>query len=233
MVVVVIVGMMATIAMPRIGTTVARSRIAALEVVVGSDMANAFALAARTRRPVTLTYDGTTKQLLTKDRASGITLSARYLGQAADLSVTRVTLSPAMGVYLAMRGNRKEDLKSGRQPDENYAREVMQLFTIGLNQLNADGTAKTSGGKTIDTYTLAQITELARVFTGWDFDTVDPTSGDCSYMQRPMKHNAAKFSTRTSLRRSSAPRSQASATSPNRWWCRSTPRSRCWSPART
>ena len=104
MVVVVIVGMMATIAMPRIGTTVARSRIAALEVVVGSDMANAFALAARTRRPVTLTYDSTTKQLLTKDRASGITLSARYLGQAADLSVTRVTLSPATGITIFPTG---------------------------------------------------------------------------------------------------------------------------------
>ncbi len=108
-----------------------------------------------------------------------------------------VTLSPAMGVYLAMRGNRKEDPKSGRQPDENYAREVMQLFTIGLNQLNADGTAKTSNGKTIDTYTLQQITDLARVFTGWDFDidSSDTDGNDYSYMKRPMKHNASRFST--------------------------------------
>ena len=108
-----------------------------------------------------------------------------------------VTLSPAMGVYLAMRGNRKEDVKSGRQPDENYAREVMQLFTIGLNQLNADGTAKTSNGKTVDTYTLQQITDLARVFTGWDFDidSSDTDGNDYSYMKRPMKHNASRFST--------------------------------------
>ena len=106
-----------------------------------------------------------------------------------------VTLSPAMGVYLAMRGNRKEDPRTGRQPDENYAREVMQLFTIGLNQLNPDGTPKTSNGKTIDTYTLAQITELARVFTGWDFDTSEPGGADFSYMKRPMKHTATRFST--------------------------------------
>src|SRR5260221_9965730 len=49
-----------------------------------------------------------------------------------------VTLSPAMGIYLSTRGNQKEDARSGRQPDENYAREVMQLFTIGLYRLNPD-----------------------------------------------------------------------------------------------
>ena len=108
-----------------------------------------------------------------------------------------VTLSPAMGVYLAMRGNRKEDPKTGRQPDENYAREVMQIFTIGLSQLNPDGTPKLSGGKSIDTYTLTQITDLARVFTGWDFDTAAPSGADASYMQRPMVNTASRFSTGT------------------------------------
>jgi uncharacterized protein (DUF1800 family) len=106
-----------------------------------------------------------------------------------------VTLSPAMGVYLAMRGNRKEDPKTGRQPDENYAREVMQLFTIGLSMLNADGTPQLSNGKTTDTYALSQITELARVFTGWDFDTAAPNGADPSYMQRPMVNTASRFST--------------------------------------
>jgi hypothetical protein len=52
-----------------------------------------------------------------------------------------VTLSPAMGAYLNMRGNRRSDA-AGRLPDENYARELMQLFTIGLYQLNADGTQR-------------------------------------------------------------------------------------------
>lgn len=121
-------------------------------------------------------------------------LEARCFGTFRDL-LEGVTLSPAMGVYLAMRGNRKEDPKTGRQPDENYAREVMQLFTIGLNQLNADGTPKTSNGKTVDTYTLDQITALARVFTGWDFDTTAPNGNDFAFMNRPMVHTASRFST--------------------------------------
>jgi uncharacterized protein (DUF1800 family) len=81
-----------------------------------------------------------------------------------------VTLSPAMGHYLNTRGNQKEDPTKGRVPDENYAREVMQLFTIGLNELNLDGTVKTSGGKGIDSYSANDVSELARVFTGYDFD---------------------------------------------------------------
>ena len=103
-----------------------------------------------------------------------------------------VTLSTAMGVYLNMRGNRKEDAKTGRLPDENYAREVMQLFTIGLSQLNADGSPKLSGGQPQDSYTQAQITALARVFTGWDFDAASAT--DPSFMRRPMVHIASRFS---------------------------------------
>ena len=79
-----------------------------------------------------------------------------------------VTLSPAMGNYLSMRGSRKAD-SSGRQPDENYAREVMQLFTIGLTELNADGTPRTQAGVPIDSYGQADVAGLARVFTGWDY----------------------------------------------------------------
>ncbi|WP_431289131.1 DUF1800 domain-containing protein [Roseateles chitinivorans] len=123
-------------------------------------------------------------------------LEERCFGTFREL-IEGVTLSPAMGVYLAMRGNRKEDAKTGRQPDENYAREVMQLFTIGLNQLNPDGTPKMVSGKTVDTYTLQQITDLARVFTGWDFDidSADVNGLDFSYMKRPMRQNASRFST--------------------------------------
>jgi uncharacterized protein (DUF1800 family) len=105
-----------------------------------------------------------------------------------------VTLSPAMGVYLAMRGNQKEDTKTGRVPDENYAREVMQLFSIGLVQLNADGSPKLgSDGKPLETYTQAQITELARVFTGWDYDGASST--DPAYVKKPMVNNPARFAT--------------------------------------
>jgi uncharacterized protein (DUF1800 family) len=104
-----------------------------------------------------------------------------------------VTLSCGMGVYLNMRGNQKEDAASGRQPDENYAREVMQLLTIGLNELNADGTLKTSGGNPVETYGQSTVTGLAKVFTGWDFDA--PVAGTPGHMRRPMAFNAARHST--------------------------------------
>ena len=82
-----------------------------------------------------------------------------------------VTLNPAMGYYLNTKGNRKEDPATGRVPDENYAREVMQLFSIGLYQLNLDGTPKTDAqGHRIDSYSQADVTNLARVFTGYDVD---------------------------------------------------------------
>lgn len=81
-----------------------------------------------------------------------------------------ITLNPAMGFYLNTRDNRKEDGR-GRQPDENFAREVMQLMTIGLSQLNADGTVKTgTDGQPLDTYTQDDVTNLARVFTGYVLD---------------------------------------------------------------
>ncbi len=79
-----------------------------------------------------------------------------------------VTLSTAMGAYLSIKGSAKTD-SSGRQPDENYAREVMQLFTIGLVKLNADGTPELQNGASIDSYNEADVTGLAGVFTGWDF----------------------------------------------------------------
>jgi uncharacterized protein (DUF1800 family) len=82
-----------------------------------------------------------------------------------------ITLNPAMGSYLSTRGNRKEDTRTGRVPDENYAREVMQLFTIGLYQLNNDGSNKLdAAGKPIETYNNSDVSNLARVFTGYDFD---------------------------------------------------------------
>ena len=96
-------------------------------------------------------------------------LEANAFGNFRNL-LEAVTLSPAMGNYLSMRGSRKADT-SGRQPDENYAREVMQLFTIGLVELNADGTPQLAGGATVDSYGQPDVTGLARVFTGWDYST--------------------------------------------------------------
>lgn len=83
----------------------------------------------------------------------------------------RVTLNAGMGMYLNTKGNLKEDAKTGREPDENYAREVMQLFSIGLYELNPDGTEKKGpDGKPIETYVQSDVTNLARVFTGYDHD---------------------------------------------------------------
>ncbi len=78
-----------------------------------------------------------------------------------------VTYSPAMGTYLTYIGNQKANPNNGSVPDENYAREVMQLFTIGLVELNRNGTERTdSQGQPIETYDNTDITELAKVFTG-------------------------------------------------------------------
>jgi uncharacterized protein (DUF1800 family) len=86
-----------------------------------------------------------------------------------------VTLSPMMGVYLSHIRNGKAT--STTQPDENYAREIMQLFTIGLHQLQPDGTLKLDqNGLPISTYDQKTITEMAKVFTGWQFYNTAPTT---------------------------------------------------------
>jgi len=95
------------------------------------------------------------------------TLDAGVDGSYRDL-LESVSKSPAMGHYLTFRGNQKEYPLAGRYPDENYAREIMQLFSIGLYELNQDGTLRLDGnGKPIETYGVADIKGLAKVFTGW------------------------------------------------------------------
>ena len=100
------------------------------------------------------------------------TLARNAFGNYRQL-LEDVTLHPAMGYFLNTKGNQKENTSTGRVPDENYAREVMQLFTIGVYELNLDGTVKTSGGVPVESYTQADVSGLARVFTGYDFDTSD------------------------------------------------------------
>jgi uncharacterized protein (DUF1800 family) len=96
-------------------------------------------------------------------------LCANAFGNFRTL-LERVTLNAGMGFFLNTKGNLKEDA-NGRQPDENYAREVMQLFTIGLYELNADGSLRLdANSRPIETYGQSDITNLARVFTGYDWD---------------------------------------------------------------
>lgn len=81
-----------------------------------------------------------------------------------------VTLHPAMGVYLNMLGNQKPDEARNIRPDENYARELLQLFTVGLVELNADGTErKGADGVPLATYDQSVIEGFANVFTGWNY----------------------------------------------------------------
>lgn len=81
-----------------------------------------------------------------------------------------VTLSPAMGVYLSMLGNQKPNPVLNIRPDENYARELMQLFTIGLIELNQDGTVRVDAqNQPIPTFDQDIIEGFAHVYTGWTF----------------------------------------------------------------
>lgn len=103
----------------------------------------------------------------------GLALGAYYdillrnaLGNYRQL-LEEVTLSPAMGRYLSMYRNRKPDPANNIQSDENYAREVMQLFSIGLVKLNRDGSPVLAGGQAVPTYDGDVVRGFARVFTGW------------------------------------------------------------------
>ncbi len=96
------------------------------------------------------------------------TLNTHAFGNYRDL-LGAITLNVAMGYYLNTKGNKKAS--GGSQPDENYSREVMQLFTIGLVELNQNGTPKLDGsGNKIDTYAASDVSNLAQVLTGYDLD---------------------------------------------------------------
>jgi uncharacterized protein (DUF1800 family) len=111
---------------------------------------------------------------------------ADYLDMLADKGaqgyrqlLEGVSRHPTMGVYLSHLRNRKADARTGRVPDENYAREVMQLFSIGLVQLDLDGTAKSTGGVPIETYGQSDIAGLAKVFTGFSYACPDWPDNNC------------------------------------------------------
>jgi uncharacterized protein (DUF1800 family) len=124
-----------------------------------------------------------------------------------------ISLSPSMGIFLSHIRNRKEDPATGRLPDENFARELMQLFSIGLQELNIDGSLKLGpNGQPIETYNNDDVMALAKVFTGWswglpnnqltenNFRNANPdysVSGDQKYdLQRmkayPLQHSDAE-----------------------------------------
>lgn len=96
-------------------------------------------------------------------------LAEHAFGNYRDL-LEAVTRSPIMGMYLSMLGNQKPNAERNIRPDENYAREVMQLFSIGLVELNQDGSEKRDAdGNSIATYNQDIIKAYAHVYTGWNF----------------------------------------------------------------
>lgn len=108
--------------------------------------------------------------------------------------LTNISTNAAMGAFLTFLGNRRANAATGAVPDENYARELMQLFTIGLQRLNADGTVQTgAGGQPVETYTQDDITGLARVFTGWNLANSDNTTPE--RMRLPMVNTASQHET--------------------------------------
>jgi uncharacterized protein (DUF1800 family) len=96
-------------------------------------------------------------------------LARNAFGNYRDL-IEEVTLHPSMGVYLSMLGNEKPDPANNIRPDENFARELMQLFSIGLVELNQDGSVMTDSlGQPIPTYDQSIIEGFAHVYTGWTY----------------------------------------------------------------
>ena len=104
-----------------------------------------------------------------------------------------VARSPAMGIFLSHQGNKKANPDLGVRPDENFSRELIQLFTLGLSELNVDGSANYDGDATtvgdsgstpVPTYTQTDVEELAKVMTGWDlvnnnrYGNASSTQGD-------------------------------------------------------
>ena len=104
-----------------------------------------------------------------------------------------ISTNAAMGLYLTFLGNAKANAATGSIPDENYARELMQLFTIGLTMLNMDGTQVLSGGNPVPSYTQADVSQAARVWTGYNYLTADNTTP--ARLRLPMTINATRSET--------------------------------------
>jgi uncharacterized protein (DUF1800 family) len=112
------------------------------------------------------------------------TLLTHAFGNYRDL-LRAVTLHPVMGIYLSHVNNARSNPAANTFPDENYAREVMQLFSIGLFELNADGTQRLDGsGAPIPTYDNADIRAFAAVFTGLSYGAEQP--GGASFFGNPV-----------------------------------------------
>ena len=107
-------------------------------------------------------------------------LGDKGLGNYRQL-LEAVATHPMMGAYLTAIRNQKAEAKTGRVPDENFAREVMQLMSIGLYELNPDGSQKQVNGAPVATYGQADISGMARVFTGWSWACPEWPDNSCFF----------------------------------------------------
>lgn len=108
-------------------------------------------------------------------------LGRRAFGTYRNL-IEDVSLHPIMGCYLSHMKNQPADAQTGRVPDENFARELMQLFSIGLYELQLNGTPKLdAGGAPIETYGPSDISGLAAVFTGWSWRCAQNLTDACFF----------------------------------------------------
>jgi uncharacterized protein (DUF1800 family) len=109
-----------------------------------------------------------------------------------------ISTSTAMAKYLTFLGSKKAD-GTGSQPDENYAREILQLFSIGLIKLNQDGSSQLDGsGNPVQTYTIDDIRGLSRVFTGYEMAPLNQaTTGPAiaEGLRKPIVNNAQNYET--------------------------------------
>lgn len=121
-------------------------------------------------------------------------LADRAFGNFAQL-LTDVTLSPVMGRYLDMANNAKANPVTGTQPNENYARELLQLFSIGTIELKSDGTPLLDAqGRTIASYEQAEILGFSRALTGWTYPStpgVPSRSNNPPYFDGPMEERTS------------------------------------------
>jgi uncharacterized protein (DUF1800 family) len=114
--------------------------------------------------------------------------------------IREMSVSPIMGTYLTLVNSQKANTATNTQPDENYARELWQLFTIGTFRLNPNGTVMLDGqGRPLETYTIAEIQESARALTGWNYAPAagQPNMGNNNPLNpfAPMITNAANHDT--------------------------------------
>lgn len=132
----------------------------------------------------------------------GVTVRYRFLAAYHDMLVEHslgsfrdllkhVTLHPTMGQMLGLNSSSKANEEKGTFPDENYAREVMQLFTIGLVKLKMDGSVLTKGGVAVETYTQKDVEEMARALTGWRGGSYD----ESIWNHKPLKAKASLHDT--------------------------------------